>query len=369
MLKKLIKNALDLIGEDPENFYEKDFFDSKTERARKKNRGIIEDVPLEESAQLAKKGIIEDGESAALNTKEIAENEESASQTNKRIIEDNDNLEESHPLSANGIIENEESAPRISNTALDVNHGNLEESPPLSTTETVEDNVNLDDSLPVTTNKDMKKQMCRSDTLERLLKVPSESTQQREREHQERINEFEKEVHLVEIEMDNIEKRRNAAEERRQQKEIEVIKLQHLSDNLRQNLKERDIKKIFSANLRYFKSIKLGLQNSWRHTKYLSPKNKAANINHLRFKMIGPPFSEIQQDQIYAEVKKVWLNTKETQKQNDEYVELVLLPEVFLTIYQKYFILPNTAIAEKRIGNVLGSLYPDDISPDTSQIV
>ena len=126
---------------------------------------------------------------------------------------------------------------------------------------------------------------------------------------------------------------------------------------------------IFKANLKYFERIQIGLQSSWRHKLYRSLKDKSKNIKFLRAKMIGPPFSDSQQDLIYAEVQKVWLSTSELQKHNNEYVELVLLPEVFITIYQKYFHLPNCAIAEKRINNVLGSLLPEDISPENSLFI
>ena len=64
--------------------------------------------------------------------------------------------------------------------------------------------------------------------------------------------------------------------------------------------------------------------------------------------MIGPPFSDAQQDIVYEEVKKVWLNTQELQLKNNEYVELVLLPEVFLILYQKFLHLPDTKTDHSR---------------------
>ena len=98
---------------------------------------------------------------------------------------------------------------------------------------------------------------------------------------------------------------------------------------------------------------------------YTSGKN-AANINKLKSRMISDPFSDIQQDQIYAEVKEIWLKSRAAQMRDNEYIELVLLPEVFLVMYQKYFILPTTEEADERISNVMGSIMPEDISPTTS---
>ena len=326
VLKKLIKNALELRGEDPEKFYDKNGFDLKTEKARKKNRGILEQKD---------------------NPKEIID------LVNEQVKNAQLNSNEEQDISpCSGISQHQSSC--TSNLLPKPSSTNLQQG--TSSSDSTSKSISS------------RRLICRNDTVERLLKVPSESAQRKEREHQEKVKEFETEFRMIEKEMEDLEKKKKAMEEKRQRKEIEIIDLQIQSDNLRQNLKEKDIKKIFAVNLRYFKKIKLGLENSWRHTSYLSSKNKAKNINHLRTKMIGPPFSDIQQDQIYAEVKKVWLHTRELQKQNDEYVELVLLPEVFLTIYRKYFNLPNTVIAEKRISNVLGSLDPADISPDNSAI-
>ena len=52
--------------------------------------------------------------------------------------------------------------------------------------------------------------------------------------------------------------------------------------------------------------------------------------------------------------------------ENGRYVDLVLLPEIFIVIYQRCFSLPSREIAEKRIMNALGSMDPEDISPESS---
>ena len=48
-----------------------------------------------------------------------------------------------------------------------------------------------------------------------------------------------------------------------------------------------------------------------------------------------------------------------------EYVDYVLLPEVFIKIYQVYFNLESQNIAEERILNALGSLPPEELNDDS----
>ena len=165
--------------------------------------------------------------------------------------------------------------------------------------------------------------------------------------------------------MESIDRRMDAEAEKREADKILAIELQNAHAELRKNLTHENIKAIFKANLNYFKRVRLGFENSWRHKMYTSGKN-AANINKLKSRMISDPFSDIQQDQIYAEVKEIWLKSRAAQMRDNEYIELVLLPEVFLVMYQKYFILPTTEEADERISNVMGSIMPEDISPTTS---
>ena len=75
---------------------------------------------------------------------------------------------------------------------------------------------------------------------------------------------------------------------------------------------------------------------------YRNPNNKSKNEKLLKEKMIGAPFSDIQQEFIYKEVKQNWLKDKEMALKNNQYVEMVLLPEVFIKIYQKFLLLDST---------------------------
>ena len=166
--------------------------------------------------------------------------------------------------------------------------------------------------------------------------------------------------------MELVERRMEAAAKRKEEEEIISIELQIDHENIREKLSHENIKRIFKSNLNYFKRLKLGLETSWRQRMFYSPLNKAQNIVKLRSKMMGAPFSERQQDQVYKEVKQIWLKLRASQLKDNEYIELVLLPEVFLVMYQKHFALRNTTEADERISNLRGSLLPDDISPDTS---
>ena len=76
--------------------------------------------------------------------------------------------------------------------------------------------------------------------------------------------------------------------------------------------------------------------------------------------MISCPFSDVQLEAIEDEVKKVWLKNQNMQMENGRYVDLVLLPEIFIVIYQIFFSLPTRKIAEERIMNLGGSSYPED---------
>ena len=85
-------------------------------------------------------------------------------------------------------------------------------------------------------------------------------------------------------------------------------------------------------------------------------------------KLIAAPFSDTQQDQIFNELQKIWLPNKEMQLKNGRYFELVLLPEVYISIYQKFFHLPTKEIAESYIMDK-GSMDPEDLSPESSLLI
>ena len=167
--------------------------------------------------------------------------------------------------------------------------------------------------------------------------------------------------------MEELEERAQQLRKKRE-RETEISKeLQIQSNRLRENLSERDIRIMFKNNLKYFKKIETGLEHSWRHKMYYSKKgNRNIREKYLWSKMISCPFSDVQLEAIEDEVKQVWLKNQNMQMENGRYVDLVLLPEIFIVIYQIFFSLPTRKIAEERIMNLGGSIYTEDISPESS---
>ena len=141
-----------------------------------------------------------------------------------------------------------------------------------------------------------------------------------------------------------------------------------MADQLRKNLCEKSLKIMFRNNLKYFKNIQKGLEKSWRHDMFFSSKDKTRKHRYLLENSLFQPFSDAQHDIIFNEVKQVWLTDRAMQSKNGRYVDLVLLPEVFITIYQRYFSLPSKEIAEQYMKDA-GSMDPEDISPESSLLL
>ena len=106
--------------------------------------------------------------------------------------------------------------------------------------------------------------------------------------------------------------------------------------------------------------MKSGKENNWRHSLFASPGNSDPK---LRASVVGSPFSDIQQDQIYDQAKNIWLQGMEMYMENNFYINYVLLPTIFIKIYQVFFGLESFEDAERRIINNKANLEP---SSDTS---
>ena len=144
-----------------------------------------------------------------------------------------------------------------------------------------------------------------------------------------------------------LERNRDNFEKKQKQKKEETLKIKKTED-LRQNLSADKIKEIFYANLIYFNNIENGKEISWRNDAF----KKGGGFNDLKLRdcMIGEPFTEKQQDRVYELVKVIWLK----HKLMDRFVDVVILPEVFLKIYQIYFDLTKSE-AEKNVNNAEGN--------------
>ena len=111
-------------------------------------------------------------------------------------------------------------------------------------------------------------------------------------------------------------------------KKMEARKLIDMGHDLRISLTNENIRQIFSDNLEHFINIRNGKVKTWRSTWYKSGK-EGSFLGHL----LAGPFSDTQQDVIYEEVKKNFLKDGIPSR----FVDFVLIPEVYIRIYQVFF--------------------------------
>ena len=210
------------------------------------------------------------------------------------------------------------------------------------------------------------------ESLDKLIAPPSPTTQRKEDEEIQRQKSFEKRMsdldRALEEEMAWVEKSMQDHRDQIKQNKEFSKKIKEKADNLRKNLSEETIKDIFKINLKYFKNLQKGLENSWRHDLFYQAENKAQNERLLLHNSIAAPFSDSQQEAIWNEVRKIWLQDQKMHMKNNKYVELVLLPEIFITIYQKFFCLGTKEIAEQYIKDP-GSMDPRDMSSDPDSLL
>ena len=204
----------------------------------------------------------------------------------------------------------------------------------------------------------------KNNTLDKLLKLPSHSVREKEQKEEEYYAYKEKKRLQRKRKHDDEMAKLDANMERfKKQKEVEqkeTEELIQLADVLRKELTEEKIEKIMAKNLEYFEDVKTGLEKNWRHKLYVSPGNSDPK---LRSSMVGAPFTDLQQDIIFEQVKNIWLKDKDMDRENRHYVDFVLLPTVFIRIYQVFMELTSFEEAERRINNAKASLYHE--SPDS----
>ena len=207
-----------------------------------------------------------------------------------------------------------------------------------------------------------------SQSVQELLKPQSSSVQRREILEHKRVENRRKESMLHEEEITMLETRKQAREKVKKKKDDHSKEVKLMAEDLRKNLSEQDINAMIKNNRKYYQKIEMGQQPSWRHKMFNYPTNKSKNERHLMTKLIAAPFSDTQQDQIFNQLQKIWLPNREMQLKNGRYFELVLLPEVYISIYQKFFHLPTKEIAESYIMDK-GSMDPEDLSPESSLLI
>ena len=174
----------------------------------------------------------------------------------------------------------------------------------------------------------------------KLLERPSASMERREKEEAMELKEFEEKRREIDRENKekndritrDFEKQCEIFEKKRIEKRKEIERVRFMAEKLRDKLSNDDIRNIFHDNLDLLKAIEKGNGN---------------------FKQSGEPFSDEQQDVVYEEVRNIWL----TNNMMNRFVDVVILPEVFIRIYQVFFELSkeeaehNLELAEANLVN------------------
>lgn len=137
-------------------------------------------------------------------------------------------------------------------------------------------------------------------------------------------------------------------------KKIEEKKLVEMGQELRNALTEENIKEMFYDNLQHFIDIKSGKVKTWRSSWY-----KAGKEDSLMFHLVAGPFSERQQNVIFDEMRKNFMKDGIPSRFND----FVLLPEIYIRIYQLFFQLTKKE-AEKNLKEK--HLYYNETGSDSS---
>ena len=204
----------------------------------------------------------------------------------------------------------------------------------------------------------------KKNTLDKILEIPGTSVQQREKQQQKEINEFEKRrierEKNHEKDMDKVKRRMEEFKRQEHLHNIETVELSILADTLRRELTEERIKEIFVAETEYFENVKAGLVDNWRHALFVSPGNSDPQ---LRKHLVGPPFNDVQEEIVYGLTKQIWLKDRQMYMDNNFYVSHVLFPTILIRIYQVFFEIESFEEAERRIRNNLANLEP---SPNNS---
>ena len=172
----------------------------------------------------------------------------------------------------------------------------------------------------------------REDELFRMLQRPTASTEQREKLEAKRLTEFQKKRKIIDSEHQKEVEATNKDLERHEdfnlRRNRESCRLRVMGEKLRDKLSAENIKEIIHDNMEYFKNMEAGIEESWRYNAYQEGKDQ-----ELILRQIGSPFTDEQQEVVFAEVQSVWLR----ERIMDRFVDVVIIPEVFIRIYQVFF--------------------------------
>ena len=160
-----------------------------------------------------------------------------------------------------------------------------------------------------------------------------QSQNKRRKNAGDRLHEANVDLEMLEHEREiqNINEKTEALREMNRKilsKKIQQRKLIDMGQELRISLSNENIKQIFYDNLEHFNDIRNGKVKTWRSKWYNN-----GNEDSLLGSLLSGPFSDLQQDVIYEEVRKNFLKDCIPSR----FVDLVLIPEVYTRIYQVFF--------------------------------
>ena len=93
---------------------------------------------------------------------------------------------------------------------------------------------------------------------------------------------------------------------------------------------------------------------------FVCPGNDPNSDEKLRSGMVGAPFTDTQQDFIYNKVRQFWHLDPVMNSDDNRYISYVLLPTVFIRIYQIFMGLQSFEDAEKNVTNARVASHYDD---------
>ena len=283
-------------------------------------------------------------------------------------VGDIDSLTHSHPpahLSETTYIGNVDSAESYTDTTGTSKDEAVDKSQRMGQPKTSEKNNthemrNIDNEENVVTSK---RAMKRQSTIDKIMDIPSDSQRQKERV----LCEMDRNIEEIQRESEAATEKHDTEMARLKRKETiyenEAEDLIRLGGLLRKNLSEEQIKAIFFENLAYFEDIWSGNAKSWRRDTFLSPGN---HLDYLRRNVIGGPFTDDQENVMHSLALDKWLETEKKRRDHWLLYTLVLLPTIYIKVYQEFFKLPSFEEAERRLltNRKANSFFCDDNSDD-----
>jgi hypothetical protein len=278
---------------------------------------------------------------------------------NMRVLEPNDLLGNVQC----SIFPGEESFPPSAEpqTPTDSHHGKIRLSESTSSVSYVSSSSINSSMSTLRRSTRISKRAERDEELSRILQRPSASTERREKEEAKRMAANEKKRKKEKDAHDKFMQAMDKVTESNKKARLEnsevVLRLKHMAEKLRKNLTAQNIKEIIHDNMEHFRNIELGTEDSWRYKAY---QKGGRQEQMLFYNLIGEPFSEEQQDVVYEVVKSIWMKEKKI----DKIVDVVIVPEIFVRIYQVFFNLSKSE-AERNLGNAEGNaIRSNSVSSD-----